>query len=297
MRRYMFLVVTFIFPALAACGGSGVPPGIPDPLPTRLVGVTAGQTLVFFELEDLSAIHREVPITGLAAGETILGLDMHQQAIYLLGSTSRLYEVDGDTGQATPIGAPFTPALDGTSFGFSATVDRSTVALPPICGVVSNTGQFLILDLRTGEVTQSMQLERGGRAVRFQGLASDVSALAEFVAVDADLDAFVTVSSFSGVGDQSTPFGQDVEIAVSMDAGYVDGSNDFPNRVSPLTTAAASDHVLLALVSNPAGTGPELFVYTPTRGIAAPDDPFPAGRVSIGSVATSTPLVQIAFHD
>jgi hypothetical protein len=85
-------------------------------------------------------------ITGLQAGETILGIDVRPTTgqLFGLGSTSRLYVIDPTTAAATAVGAPFSPALVGTSFGFdfNPTVDRIRVT--------SNTGQNLRLNPNNG---------------------------------------------------------------------------------------------------------------------------------------------------
>jgi len=82
------------------------------------------------------ATHRglisRVRVTGLGAGERLVGLDVRPATGQLLGlsSNSRLYVVDPATGTATPIGtAAFTPALSGGFFGFdfNPTVDRIRV--------------------------------------------------------------------------------------------------------------------------------------------------------------------------
>lgn len=88
-------------------------------------------------------------IRGLQPGESILGIDFRPAngALYGLGSQSRIYAIDLTTGAATAVGsAPFTPALEGTEFGFdfNPTVDRIRV--------VSNTGQNLRLHPDTGAV-------------------------------------------------------------------------------------------------------------------------------------------------
>src|SRR5262249_44051896 len=65
--------------------------------------------------------------------------------LYALGSTSRLYVVNTFTGNATLVGAgPFTPTLNGTSFGFdfNPTVDRIRI--------VSDADQNLRLNPATG---------------------------------------------------------------------------------------------------------------------------------------------------
>jgi hypothetical protein len=66
--------------------------------------------------------------------------------LYALGSTSRLYTINLSSGAATAVGAAFTPALSGASFGFdfNPTVDRIRV--------VSNTGQNLRLNPNDGTV-------------------------------------------------------------------------------------------------------------------------------------------------
>jgi len=88
-------------------------------------------------------------ITGLQAGELLLGLDFRplNGQLFGLGSTSRLYTINLGTGAATAVGSgPFNPPLDGTTFGFdfNPTVDRIRV--------VSNLGQNLRLNPDTGVV-------------------------------------------------------------------------------------------------------------------------------------------------
>jgi hypothetical protein len=89
------------------------------------------------------------PISGLGIGESILGIDIRplNGTLYALGGSSRLYTLDIDTAIATPVGTdPFTPTLQGTSFGFdfNPTIDRIRV--------VSDTDQNLVLNPITGVV-------------------------------------------------------------------------------------------------------------------------------------------------
>ena len=88
-------------------------------------------------------------ITGIQAGENILGIDMRPLTgqLYALGSTSRLYTINMSSGVAAMVGVvPFLTTLSGTSFGFdfNPTVDRIRV--------VSNTGQNLRLNPIDGTV-------------------------------------------------------------------------------------------------------------------------------------------------
>jgi hypothetical protein len=88
-------------------------------------------------------------ITGLQAGENILGIDMRPATgqLFALGSSSRLYTINMSSGAATSISlAPFSTLLSGTYFGFdfNPTVDRIRV--------VSNTGQNIRLNPLTGDI-------------------------------------------------------------------------------------------------------------------------------------------------
>lgn len=89
-------------------------------------------------------------LRGLQPGEQVLGIDFRPATgeLYALGSSSRLYKIERETGIARVVGsgAAFTPALDGTEFGFdfNPTVDRIRVT--------SNSGQNLRLHPDTGVV-------------------------------------------------------------------------------------------------------------------------------------------------
>lgn len=105
--------------------------------------------LVRFDTRTPFFVDETRAIRGLAPGEALLGIDFRpaNNRLYGLGSTSRLYTIDLMTGVATAVGGgPFTPALEGTEFGFdfNPTVDRIRI--------VSNTGQNLRAHPDTGAV-------------------------------------------------------------------------------------------------------------------------------------------------
>lgn len=117
-------------------------------IPTKPVAYStdnANNLLIFNLTTPASPVTKA--ITGLQAGETVLGIDMRPATgqLYALGSSSRLYTINMASGAAAAVGTvPFTTLLSGTSFGFdfNPTVDRIRV--------VSNTGQNLRLDPNTG---------------------------------------------------------------------------------------------------------------------------------------------------
>ncbi|MES2619315.1 MAG: DUF4394 domain-containing protein, partial [Bacteroidota bacterium] len=102
-----------------------------------------------FSTSNPEAVLNSVSIIGLQGDEKILSIDFRPATgqLYGLGSTSRLYVINPETGTARAIGAgPFSPALTGSiaGFDFNPTVDRIRV--------VTSSGQNLRLNPETGTV-------------------------------------------------------------------------------------------------------------------------------------------------
>lgn len=120
--------------------------GLTDIKAVTVFGVNTSNQLVRFDSATPGTVSTPIAITGLQAGETILGIDFRPAngALYGLGSTSRLYVINRTTGIATQVGSAGLFTLNGTDFGFdfNPTVDRIRV--------VSNTGQNLRLNPDTG---------------------------------------------------------------------------------------------------------------------------------------------------
>lgn len=91
---------------------------------------TNGTHLHRFDSTNPAAVS-SVAISGMAGGEVLVGIDARpvDGQLYGVGTTSRLYLLNTTTGAATPIGSPFTPALNGLSFGmdFNPVPDRTRV--------------------------------------------------------------------------------------------------------------------------------------------------------------------------
>ncbi len=116
-------------------------------IPTEPVAyaVNNSNELVIFNPASPAPITK--PISGMAGGETVLGIDFRPATgqLFALGSTSRLYVLNTSSGAAAAVGvAPFATLLNGTDFGFdfNPTVDRVRI--------VSNTGQNLRLNPNDG---------------------------------------------------------------------------------------------------------------------------------------------------
>jgi hypothetical protein len=114
-----------------------------------IVGLTTANQLITFDSATPGTASLPVAITGLQAGESVLGIDFRPAtgALYGLGSTSRLYQINPATGVATQVGSAGAFALSGTSFGFdfNPVVDRIRV--------VSDADQNLRLNPNDGTLT------------------------------------------------------------------------------------------------------------------------------------------------
>ncbi|OOQ59715.1 DUF4394 domain-containing protein [Mucilaginibacter pedocola] len=113
--------------------------------------LTSDNRLLTLNAKAVATVIAAVPVTGLQAGETILGMDFRPATgqLYAIGSTSRLYIINTATGAARAVNAaPFTPAITasiyGAGFDFNPTVDRIRY--------IGYNGQNLRLHPETGAV-------------------------------------------------------------------------------------------------------------------------------------------------
>ncbi len=139
--------------ALALAGGGAVALAAPAAAAQHLpvaYGLTASDRLVTFLVEIPGAAPRtDVAITGLTAGDDVVGIDIRPATGQLYGlvkgvASDRVIVINPTTGVATTVGTGFTPRLSGASFGFdfNPQVDRIRV--------VSDADQSLRLHPDTG---------------------------------------------------------------------------------------------------------------------------------------------------
>jgi hypothetical protein len=160
---------------LAACGGNDYDRPQTPPPPAPPAPVQVGDTIVLTALGKVASFNRATPgttvgsvsVSGLANGETLIGIDLRPAdgLLYALSNQGRIYTVEPSTGAATPKSTlaadpadtsdPFS-ALAGTQFGvdFNPTVDRLRV--------VSNSGQNLRINVDSGATTTDTTLSLAG---------------------------------------------------------------------------------------------------------------------------------------
>jgi hypothetical protein len=130
---------------------------------STVAALTPSSHLLIFDSNNAQAIYADRTITGLATGDTLVGIDVRPATgeLYGLGSAGMLYTIDASTGVASlvaalaadplDVDAPFT-ALSGTDFGvdFNPVADRLRV--------VSDTGASIRINPDTALVTTDTNL-------------------------------------------------------------------------------------------------------------------------------------------
>lgn len=136
-----------VLAALCACTSLPEPQGAPA---KELVwAVTAEHELIKFNAGQPQQVLERRPVTGLAAGDVLVGIDYRvaRGVLYALSAGGRLYTLNTATGALTPVGsAPAAVPLSGGPWGvdFNPAADRVRV--------VSSGGQNLRLHPDTGAV-------------------------------------------------------------------------------------------------------------------------------------------------
>ncbi len=131
---------------VALLAGFAAPPADPG-LREAVVAVTSAHELITFHAGQPDRILERRPVTGLPAGDRLVGIDFRvaKGVLYALSQAGRLYTLDIPTGALRPVGAaPAVLPLTGSVFGFDFNPAADRIR------VVSNTGQNLRLHPDTG---------------------------------------------------------------------------------------------------------------------------------------------------
>lgn len=97
---------------------------------STVVGLTTDNRLLSFDHLAPGLLFSNVAVSGLGAGESLVGLDLRPATGQVIGVTgSGIYSLDILTGAASRIGTGFSPPLDPAEYGidFNPTVDRIRV--------------------------------------------------------------------------------------------------------------------------------------------------------------------------
>jgi len=170
LRRLSLLITALSLTVVSCSGDDSNPmenpgPNAPD---VNFTALTSGNKIAYYNAKNLSAPASTLDITGLQPSETILSIDYRPATgqLYALGSTSRLYFINEQSGLATPLGAAaFTPALasENASIDFNPTVDRIRL--------VTDSGQNLRLHPELGTIAATDGSINGGGTPKIGAVA------------------------------------------------------------------------------------------------------------------------------
>ena len=175
-----------------------------------LVGLTDDNRLLLFDSLRPGTIVAARAVTGLQAGESLLGIDLRPPhgGLYGLGSTSRLYRINLSTGAATQVGlGPFSPALNVSpsggfevGFDFEPTGERArVVANGQSLRLDPNSGTVVAID---GPLTNAPGEPEAGHSPNITGVAYDHGAFHEnsfaLYGIDWRLDRLTRINPATG---------------------------------------------------------------------------------------------------
>ncbi len=184
-----------------------------QPAGPMVFALTANNSLISFNASTPGTVGSPIAITGLGQGETLLGIDFRprNKRLYGVSSASRIYVIDTMTGAATAAGtAPFTPAVNGTSFG----VDFNPV--PDRIRFTSDADQNLRLNQNDGTVA--------GMDMTLAYATGDANA-----AANPNLVGVGYTNDFDGAT-STTLYGIDSNLDILVRQGSVGGAPDSPNN-------------------------------------------------------------------
>jgi hypothetical protein len=221
-------------------------------------GLAGGASLVKFQSDSPANASAPLDVIGLADGETLLGIDFRplNGLLYALGSSSRVYQIDTSTGQATGVGAdPFSTLLDGKNFGFdfNPTVDRIRITsdsgqnlrFNPNDGLLASVDKALNFNVGDPNQNASPAIVASAYTNNFAGAPSTV-----LYDIDAALD-ILAIQSPPNDGVLTTVG------ALGFDAGFLAGFD-----------IASSDGAALAALTADGGQTTSLYSIDLTSGTA-----------------------------
>jgi len=288
------------FLLLVACALAALPLSGSRARAETLFGLDESNRIFSFDSATPSSItfvNGGLPITGLAADESLLGIDMRPVAtnspaaasngvLYALGLTNRLYTINTSKGEATQVGTAGAFTLNGSAFG----IDFNPV--PDRLRVVSELDQNLRLNPNDGSlaaVDTALAYASGDSGfgvnpnVVGAAYANNFGGATQttLYGIDSNRDALVLIGGINGVpspnsGQLTTvgPLGANTINEVGFDISGLSGTAfaSLSTRVGPLDTSSDLYSVNLAtgaatlVGSIGQGGGPGAFI---TRDIAA----------------------------
>jgi len=192
--------------------------------------------IVGFDTSSPGTILFDHPIIGLAASESIRGIDSWNGIVYALGSAGNLYNLNYNTGQATLIGSGLGVVLNGASYG----VEND----PGGFHIVSELGQNLTANRTTGAATVGPAVNPSGTFLSALAYSSSAN---KMFGIDSSANTFGTFNPVTGTFSTTGPLGFDVARNNGFDIA--------PSGVAYLASGATSSDVQANLYTVNLATG------------------------------------------
>jgi hypothetical protein len=267
-----------------------------------LIGLTTTGNLVSFDSATPGTIGSTMAITGLQAGESLLGIDRRPAngVLYGLGSTSRIYMIDTTTGVAAAGGSGFNPPLGGTSFGFDfnpvpdrirvVSTNSSDFRLNPNDGTLTGTDAVLAYALGDSGAGLTPRVVGSAYTNNFDG-----AAVTTLFGIDSNRDVLVRQGGPDGApspnGGMLFTIGAGLGFDTADLVGFdISGSSDLAFAALTPPTGGASQLFTIDLTTGTAtlvgtiGTGLTLTGLAADIGTAAVPEPSSLFLLGIGGL-------------
>lgn len=145
------------------------------------LGLRTDNTIIRFPAATPGGPVSAAPVTGLVAGDSLLGIDFRPAngLLYSVSATGRIYTIDPVSGAAT-LGATMSVTPSGSRFA----LDFNPV--PDRLRLVSDTGQNLRIDVTTGATTVDGTINPAGPQITAAGYTNSVSGATTTALFDID---------------------------------------------------------------------------------------------------------------
>lgn len=197
-----------------------------------------------------TVVERSGTISGLATGESVVGLDYRANGggIYVVGSQSNFYTLDPNSFIATPVGSTLSPSLVGDSFAYDF---NPSAAGGVLSRLISDTDNNRVIDSTTGgyfgtadktAVFFGMGDANEGVNPNIQGIAYDTNVsgatTTQQFGIDASLGVLTTVANNAGTLETIGSLGP-VGVGLTDELGF-DISGETGAAFAALQTGAIS---------------------------------------------------------
>jgi hypothetical protein len=241
------LSATFALVALAALR--------PSAMAEPMAAITNDAKLIAFDSDLPGTVLVSNSLTGLATGESLVGIDFRPAngQLYAVSSTGKLYTLNLNTGAATQVGTTAFATFTGANFGvdFNPVVDRLRVVsdtgenlrVNPDTGALAGTDTALAYDATDANFGATPAIVAAAYSNNFTGSSSTT-----LFGLDSTLDSLVSIGSLAGAPTSPNTGALFTRGSVGINATTVAG----------LDISALSGRTFLAAVRN-GQTSSELF--------------------------------------